>query len=1089
MKKSPTNYKSLLIGAVAIAAVVGSCADEALFKNNADFNHSDLIRFDVSSGFGDDESLTRSGEDGDDEGLPPVILSEGCDTLYLHRYVAPESERATGHNPVSETRSTPVNTLADFKTLNGESGFWVEAQYLADDNTDKGAYFPFSKAKWLSSEDGYDVYYPSEPHRYWPGKQELRFYALAPSSSYVPGDEVNSLLKNLESKDGVTSFSYTVPVTPASETEKDDAFYQPDLMFATKSWSHNQMIENTPMDNDYAPLNFQHALSAIKFAVRDVSKWNIVSISIKGVKGSGKCEFSEENGFVWSDLDNESEYTQTFNFQTTDPYDPSFTDAGHGVPSVDDAPVINDKNPKTTFMLIPQTIPTTGATLEIKLESIPEVEGEAKTVKVLSGNLYSTDIPKWEAGKEYIYTISTTAINWTYVFEVVGSKQKPLEYDGDTGMYTFGEFEDSKENLETGAHAVVSLNAIATDDAYFRIKSYKYRTNSPSKKVEVPWTANLTPGINDIPDKFEAYKDQEGIETTVSAQNWIKKVDTEGKPGDLVNESGNFGGEGSTELVTYNLKFKPEYVVTDYKGDWDLRKNELVGTRENPVDLSNSLQNTANCYVVNAGGWYSIPLYYGNAITGGKDNIKSYKNDVANNKLEPDPDNLYNYPTYYFLTDFKNYKGESIKFGNILDDINGRNNPDINAVLVWQDAYNIIDEVFYSNDQIVFHIQNLDLQQSNSVIALRDGEEIVWSWHIWVSDHWFSGAPNVGFGAGDVKCEAYDGNNFGDSGWYSFAPYNLGYCDPKNVGYLQRTGSFTFKQGETEITKEVPVTQDKLIIEYWIGNNTYYQFGRKDPMVGFINDDSKVKYNFGEYKYVLESGFVSINESIKNPNVFYYSDQSNTEIADYKDWLKTNYYNLWNNNTSKDIFLYDSNELQTINTVVNGQYIASNHPKLQDAYANSAVKTIYDPSPVGYVVPPADAFKLFTNGVANPNSSGVFSYTSFEKNFNGAYYPIPDRTGFNRYEAFSEKDNSAFDRIIFNCTGQRWWSSYNGDPGNCFGPNKVYLWSNTSDFYGDRSAYCLVIGLDGEGNTLQVVDAYFPAAKRMARPVRCVKEF
>ena len=72
----------------------------------------------------------------------------------------------------------------------------------------------------------------------------------------------------------------------------------------------------------------------------------------------------------------------------------------------------------------------------------------------------------------------------------------------------------------------------------------------------------------------------------------------------------------------------------------------------------------------------------------------------------------------------------------------------------------------------------------------------------------------------------------GEYGQFTSAPYNLGWCDPKNVWYLKRTGTMVFRQAHSGNTVTLNLEQREKKIEYWIGNNVYYQFGRKDPIVG-----------------------------------------------------------------------------------------------------------------------------------------------------------------------------------------------------------------------------------------------------------------
>lgn len=72
-----------------MSLAAGSCVDDALVGNASDGHYDNTICFDVSSGFGGDMARTRSLDcDADSDGLAPIMLSDGKDTLYLHRYVA-----------------------------------------------------------------------------------------------------------------------------------------------------------------------------------------------------------------------------------------------------------------------------------------------------------------------------------------------------------------------------------------------------------------------------------------------------------------------------------------------------------------------------------------------------------------------------------------------------------------------------------------------------------------------------------------------------------------------------------------------------------------------------------------------------------------------------------------------------------------------------------------------------------------------------------------------------------------------------------------------------------------------------------------
>ena len=120
-------------------------------------------------------------------------------------------------------------------------------------------------------------------------------------------------------------------------------------------------------------------------------------------------------------------------------------------------------------------------------------------------------------------------------------------------------------------------------------------------------------------------------------------------------------------------------------------------------------------------------------------------------------------------------------------------------------------------------------------------------------------------------------------------------------------------------------------------SSTFYQWGRKDPFVpgNGIDSENKTWYNATGTSSNKVQGIVSstkgvqhIAQTISNPNVYYTTEPQATTEYEYNNGPFTN---LWSANET------------TI--TVNG---------------NKVVKTIYDPSPVGYCLPPSDAYTGFT---------------------------------------------------------------------------------------------------------------------------------
>lgn len=125
-----------------------------------------------------------------------------------------------------------------------------------------------------------------------------------------------------------------------------------------------------------------------------------------------------------------------------------------------------------------------------------------------------------------------------------------------------------------------------------------------------------------------------------------------------------------------------------------------VQTGKTPYNLSNSsgeetVENTANCYLVNAPGIYSLPLVYGNGIKNGNFNTPAYNKPHFRNHLDKQISNPYIYN-------------------------NSQCNP-TDAILLWQDEENLVTEVRLSSDKkrLEFKVDGSTIRQGNAVVAVR----------------------------------------------------------------------------------------------------------------------------------------------------------------------------------------------------------------------------------------------------------------------------------------------------------------------------------------------------------------------------------
>lgn len=1060
------------ISILALAAGFASCTDDE-FLPASPVGNPDAITFSAYSVGASQSALTRGAEE--EEVYEPLVLTgEGDTPLYLHTYDAhkigfdPAEDTEIAEDAAVQTRGMQVKSADDLRR------YHKNFQVLANKKADGSNYLGWSETR--IADETNNIWYTNRTE-YWPSDEMLTFHAVSPATELTN-------LEKLSANDGHISFDYEA----RKGSQNKDAELQQDLLLA--GYECNKSGSN----NGRAPLEFHHALSAVKFAVRDVLGGEVVNVTISGVHSQGHCDFTydaetKKGSVNWSGQSGSGTYSQDFNYAVSDRLvDPS--DA-----SQDE--VLNDKMPEKTFMMIPQEIPA-DAEIIVTLKRTG-VTPEQITVK---GKIRDNHLTEWRPGHEYIYTISTSKDNWVYIFNVKGNS---AEGTGNIFVYS-----PSNEAFDTYGNT-----------AYYSVKSYRYRANKQTLTEILPWKASHGGSYSYNIDGGQevAYPTANPQQKYVTAEQWI--TDTYSTP---------LSGSGSLDDETHNLNFLPHYVSTTWKGDETMQAYQPYSgfSQDNPYDLSTfggtKNRYTANCYVIDRGGWYMFPLVYGNAVKNGKMNSEAYtsqkKNPATALKILPVLYKHDNTP----ITDpyIQNVPSNAC------------------AELIWQDAYDMVEqiELVTINDKkmIRFHIDPNSIQQGNAIIALKDraAGTVLWSWHIWATEHWLDPdtrlphvldkvnprfkkfVPNATTGireCGDVEV-TYNQN--GRS--FMMAPYNVGWCDPKKVLYLKRKSDMDFVQyradctTKTGKTAQLPIIQEGEVIDYKFANNTYYQWGRKDPMRGYFNHEHATKRTFGPsatkptmvYMEDVTNG-VTIGRSIQGPHEFYVSSRGDNK-SPYQDWLTDNFKsNLWNNDAQISLTSRDD----------------------EDVHADlwSHTKTVYDPSPVGYMVPNAGVWH-----VVQKNWSDVFTdlngkiYTTTYSSSGGTYgdkdctIPVHRRdkwAGGNWYlNLFNEKKingkvidpynyqvwaqghaNIEEEALFFSSTGNRWWSdgwkpNDIGAGGN-FGRNVSYAWSNRA--YEGRNSYGMAVGLDTDKEEADPTDRYyvggqFIGRRAMGRPIRSIRE-
>lgn len=384
---------------------------------------------------------------------------------------------------------------------------------------------------------------------------------------------------------------------------------------------------------------------------------------------------------------------------------------------------------------------------------------------------------------------------------------------------------------------------------------------------------------------------------------------------------------GGNTASTYSICTQAQpATVTD---PWSDKLRAATPVNNYDLSMKYGTRNTSNCYIVNGPGTYCFPAAYGNAIKNGAANEKAYTGH------EDTEQGLYK---------FVDGIGHTITQPLITNSYS--------ASLTWQDVPNLISNVKmqrmdiegFGNVQFVtFEITAENIAQGNAIISSANGTSgTFWSWHIWVTpyDPRLQDDPNY---LHDVPI-SFTHETPAHSHSYTMAPYNVGWCNRVETSYgkSERGVKIVFRQsGDNAPELTYYVKQNKRTsIQY--GNNPLFQWGRKDPIPASLyrSDDTETRqkpyYNAKGDPYRLDSraGSYPLRSTIAYPGYFYTGADPSSDQA---NWCNERYNNLWSTFRTNTDMAYDIGE-----------------------------KTIYDPCPVGYMLPPGGAFDFIVeqgNGI------------------------------------------------------------------------------------------------------------------------------
>lgn len=352
------------------------------------------------------------------------------------------------------------------------------------------------------------------------------------------------------------------------------------------------------------------------------------------------------------------------------------------------------------------------------------------------------------------------------------------------------------------------------------------------------------------------------------------------------------------------------------------------------------------------------------------------------------------------LSNFKDHLGNDITTPYI--NVQNTTNPATQASIVWMDQKDLVDGLSVTNNGdrsfVNFHVSAANIKNGNAVIAIKSADgTIMWSWHLWF-DH--SDALST------IACTNHEGDNFKVTknilGYTLYKWKSTSYESPRvaRMKIEQEVGNGAKKSAYITITQS-PYAER----EY---STSLYQFGRKDAFPG-----TNTLY---ESTFVENGGNnISIVNAIQNPGTFY---------TDGNKWgTEYRYFNLWSMQTTS-----------------------------QTDASKTLVKTIYDPCPVGFSMPPLKTFSgVTTTGKTNTNNKDINALGDWDQGWH-----------------FYAKDSSSPSTVYYPAIGSR-----TANAGNLYGvKNRGYYWVG-------------VPSSTSAGNNLDIRNTIVIPANNLNRAVGC----
>lgn len=782
----------------------------------------------------------------------------------------------------------------------------------------------------------------------WPYNQGayMKFYAVAPSL-----ESINMLGSGPNES---TPISYRQPpiltyTLPEKANELRDVLYGESDNISIAAGPEGTVTtdpksEHLGKDNKFVNLNFRHITTAIRFSQGVIpNRLTVKSITLSGVYAKGTYNPATDDVATGT--------KGAWSGQDTErPYTVNTTWEGTGNTKSENVYIDGGM----TLFMIPQTLPS-GASLSITLIDTGNDDKEHTITCSLAGDV-------WKKGYTVNYKITVGELEEGYYLTTENATD--LEHSNDpvtstVDVHSYHLYTDYSSG--TGVNAYRPVNwVIDPDGGYSTDGGTSFTTTKPT------WLTDFH-GVLD--DTQYAGGNPATATFTVAKQEHERSANHEAV---LYQNTQN-------QAVNLDLSWYYPYAV---------------GTSKESYKYSE--QTTANCYIVHRGGTYTFPLVYGNKSSDGAE-----------------------------ASCFKDHTGATIAYKNIKDQIEAKSETNngngtksryywtaaanatkgvpscLRAVVLWQDVNGLISSVSTTSDDITFTIGQST--PGNAVIALQakyltytnwNGEGAVaglvnddvwhtlWTWHIWMTDEVYkndglsdektydsfyingSTADNL---QADHIAQLKDGNHT-----YKILPVNLGWVpDNMNFGlYKPRKVTVRLKQadGKDDVRKTATVTiTQHARQDLYTGTGTVYQWGRPTalPATRTITGAKRTIYD------------IDGNDITERFEIALASSPGDAISKPFNGLQLEGNANSW----------FDSSDADYSN-----------------AMWNSTKKTVYDPCPPGFRVPPASIFYGFSKKTGNTGSAKtIVSGSGDEAGKMNMYQDVDDLNGMTQRNGAQSK--------------------------------------------------------------------------------------